>query len=45
MEEKTQGHAGCIFCNVIGPNVEAFLEHLCPETTQEHFRNSRIEAR
>ena len=44
MEEKTHTHAGCVFCNVIGPQVEAFFEHVWPETTQEHFRNSRIEA-
>jgi hypothetical protein len=45
MEEKTTApHApGCVFCNVVAPQVEAFFDHLWPEPTQEHFRNARIE--
>ena len=47
MEEKTttaEGpHAGCFFCNVAAPQLEAMFEHIWPEGTQEHFRNARIE--
>jgi hypothetical protein len=45
MEEQTTAPPphGCVFCNVVGPQVEAFLNHLWPEPTQEHFRNARIE--
>ena len=46
MEEKqTAGQAqhGCFFCNVAGPQIEAMLDHIWPEPTQEHFRNARIE--
>ena len=46
MEEKqeTTAHApGCFFCSVAAPQIEAFLDHLWPEGTREHFRNARIE--
>ncbi len=46
MEEKQtagQPQHGCFFCNVAGPQIEAMLDHIWPETTQEHFRNARIE--
>jgi hypothetical protein len=46
MEEKQNtahdGH-GCFFCSVAAPQIEAMIEHLWPENTQEHFRNARIE--
>jgi len=34
---------GCFFCTVAGPQIEAFLGHLWPEETHEHFRAARIE--
>ena len=34
---------GCLFCGVVGPQIEALLDRCWPETTQEHFRNARIE--
>ena len=45
MEEKqTHVHApGCFFCSVAAPQIEAFIDHLWPENTREHFRNARIE--
>jgi hypothetical protein len=45
MEEKqTTAHApGCVFCSVIAPQVQAFVDHLWPENTREHFRNARVE--
>jgi len=45
MEEKqTTAHApGCFFCSVAAPQIQAFLDHLWPENTKEHFRNARIE--
>jgi len=48
MDEKqhsahTHAHGGCIFCTVIGPQVEAMLDHVWPEGTREHFRNARVE--
>ena len=45
MEEKqTHAHApGCFFCSVAAPQIEAFVDHLWPENTREHFRNARIE--
>lgn len=46
MEEKqrTTAHApGCFFCNVAAPQIEAFLDHVWPAGTREHFRNARIE--
>lgn len=42
MEEKTTAEPrapGCLICNVALP----FLEQLWPQTTREHFRNSRVE--
>jgi len=45
MEEKqTATHApGCFFCSIAAPQIEAFIDHLWPENTREHFRNARIE--
>jgi hypothetical protein len=46
MDEKqtTSGHAqGCVFCNVIAPQIDAVMDHIWPEGTREHFRNARIE--
>ena len=45
MEEKTTATPphGCFFCDVVGPQVEAFLDHVWPEPTKEHFRNARVE--
>ena len=45
MEEKqTTAHApGCFFCTIAGPQIEAFIDHLWPAGTREHFRNARIE--
>jgi hypothetical protein len=45
MEEKqTHAHApGCFFCSVAAPQIEAFIDHLWPENTREHFRNARVE--
>jgi hypothetical protein len=34
---------GCFFCDVAGPQIEAFLGHAWPEDTREHFRNARLE--
>ena len=44
MEEKqtAQPH-GCFFCTVAGPQIEAMLDHIWPEQTQEHFRTARLE--
>ena len=43
MEEKTTAAGpkapGCVICNVALP----FLEQLWPESTRQHFRNSRVE--
>ena len=36
-------HAGCFFCTVAAPQIEAFLDHVWPENTREHFRNARLE--
>jgi hypothetical protein len=36
-------HAGCFFCDVAAPQIEAFLDHVWPQNTREHFRNARIE--
>ena len=46
MDEKqsaTPAPHGCIFCTVVGPQIEAMLGHCWPEETQEHFRKARIE--
>ena len=43
-QQGTAQHAhGCFFCDVAGPQIEAFLDHVCPQNTREHFRNARIE--
>ncbi len=46
-EHQTTGHrhtgAGCFFCQVAEPQIKAFVDHLWPEGTREHFRNARIE--
>ena len=45
-EQQTTGrqHAqGCFFCDVAAPQINAFLDHVWPENTREHFRNARIE--
>lgn len=34
---------GCFFCDVAAPQINAFLDHLWPQNTREHFRNARIE--
>ena len=43
MEEKTatqsQHQHGCFFCTTALP----LIEHLWPEATRDHFRNSRVE--
>jgi hypothetical protein len=45
MEEKQTAQAphGCFFCEVAGPQIEAFFDRCWPGPTQEHFRNARIE--
>jgi hypothetical protein len=43
-QQKTAQHAhGCFFCDIAAPQLEAFLGHVWPENTREHFRNARIE--
>ncbi len=43
-EKQSNAHApGCVFCNVIAPQIDAMFDHLWPEGTREHFRNARIE--
>ncbi len=34
---------GCFFCDIAAPQIEAFLDHVWPENTREHFRNARVE--
>ena len=34
---------GCFFCDVAGPQINAFMDHVWPQNTREHFRNARIE--
>ena len=34
---------GCFFCSVAAPQIEAFMDHVWPKNTREHFRNARIE--
>jgi hypothetical protein len=47
--EEPQGtphqHAqgGCFFCDIAAPQINAFLDHVWPRNTREHFRNARIE--
>ena len=43
MEEKQTHAPGCFFCSVAAPQIEAFIDHLWPENTRDHFRNARIE--
>jgi hypothetical protein len=47
MDEKHGAHqhsgAGCFFCQVAEPQIKAFVDHLWPQNTREHFRNARIE--
>lgn len=44
-ETTTHPHAsgGCFFCEVVSPQIEAFLDHVWPEPAKEHFRNARVE--
>jgi hypothetical protein len=43
-EKQTSAHAqGCVFCNVIAPQLDAIMDHMWPENTREHFHNARIE--
>ena len=45
MDEKqttAQPH-GCVFCDVIAPQLDAMMDHFWPEGTREHFRNARVE--
>ena len=34
---------GCFFCDVAAPQIKAFIDHVWPQNTREHFRNARIE--
>ena len=34
---------GCFFCDIAAPQINAFLDHVWPQNTREHFRNARIE--
>jgi hypothetical protein len=45
MDEKQHtAHApGCVFCTIVGPQLEAMMDHVWPEGTREHFRNARVE--
>jgi hypothetical protein len=36
-------HSGCFICEVAAPQIEAFLDHVWPKDTREHFRNARVE--
>lgn len=43
-ETAARQHAhGCFFCDVAAPQIEAFIDHVWPANTREHFRNARIE--
>jgi hypothetical protein len=46
-EQQNAAHqhapGGCFFCDVAAPQIEAFLDHVWPQNTREHFRNARIE--
>jgi hypothetical protein len=45
-EQQSTAHQhahGCFFCDVAGPQIEAFLDHVWPQNTREHFHNARIE--
>lgn len=41
-EKKHCDNADC-FCRGFGPQATAFAEHWWSKTTQDHFRNSRVE--
>jgi len=45
MDEKpTNAHAqGCVFCNVVAPQIDAIMDHIWPEDTRDHFRKARVE--
>ena len=43
-QAASQTQHGCFFCTVVGPQIEALIDHCWPASTQEHFRNARIEA-
>jgi len=48
MEEQQHAHhhqhgPGCFFCQVAEPQIKAFMDHLWPQGTREHFRNAHIE--
>jgi len=45
MDEKqsTPHSEGCVFCNIIAPQLDAIMDHMWPENTREHFHNARIE--
>lgn len=44
-EHQHAGHHahGCFFCQVAEPQMRAFMDHLVPQGSREHFRNARIE--
>jgi hypothetical protein len=42
-EQQTQQHAGCFFCDIAAPQIEALMDHVWPKDTREHFRNARVE--
>ena len=42
-KQTTAQPHGCVFCTVVGPQIEAMIDHMWPENTREHFRNARIE--
>ncbi|HTS47697.1 MAG TPA: hypothetical protein VMH05_07120 [Bryobacteraceae bacterium] len=45
MDEKqsTLHSEGCLFCNLIVPQLDAMMDHLWPAGTREHFHNARVE--
>jgi hypothetical protein len=43
-ENTARQHAhGCFFCDIAEPQIKAFIDHMWPANTREHFRNARIE--
>ncbi len=43
-QHGTAQHAhGCFFCDIAGPQIEAFLDHVWPPNTREHFRNAHVD--
>jgi len=43
-QQQQHQHAhGCFFCDVAAPQINAFLDHLWPQNTREHFHNARVE--